>query len=103
MATSKPHKNGSGDSDAGPARISSAATKSEEKAWSWVLALFGTAMDAGILFPPLQAGSFGKISVLSQGLARCVEAFVPFLQFWGCPQDRPTADPRSLEQMNEWA
>lgn len=66
MDTSKPHTNGSGDSDAGSARISSAATKPEGTAWSWVLALFGTAMDAGILFPPLQAGSFGKISVLTQ-------------------------------------
>lgn len=33
--------------------------KSEGTALSWVLALFGTAMGAGILFLPLQAGAFG--------------------------------------------
>lgn len=36
-----------------------APAKSEGTALSWVLALFGTAMGAGILFLPLQAGSFG--------------------------------------------
>ena len=55
MTISKPHANGTGDSAAGSASISSAATKSEGPAWSWVLALFGTAMGAGILFLSLQA------------------------------------------------
>ena len=55
MTISKPHTNGIGESAAGSASISSAATKSEGPAWSWVLALFGTAMGAGILFLPLQA------------------------------------------------
>jgi len=55
MTTSKPYTNGTGDSAAGSASISSAATKSEGPAWSWVLALFGTAMGTGILFLPLQA------------------------------------------------
>lgn len=55
MTISKPHANGTGDSAAGSASISSAATKSEGPAWSWVLALFGTAMGAGTLFLPLQA------------------------------------------------
>jgi len=54
MITSKPHTNGTGDSTAGLASISSAATKSEGTAGSWVLALFGTAVGAGILFLPLQ-------------------------------------------------
>ena len=55
MTISKPHADGTGDSAAGSASISSAATKSEGPAWSWVLALFGTDMSAGILFQPLQA------------------------------------------------
>lgn len=59
MTTSKPHADDTGDSAAGSASISNAATKSEGTAWSWVIALFGTAMGAGILFLPLQAGSFG--------------------------------------------
>ena len=54
MTISKPHTNGTGDSTAGLASISSAATKSEGTAGSWVLALFGTAVGAGILFLPLQ-------------------------------------------------
>jgi len=54
MTISKPHANGTGDSAAGSASISSAATKSVGPAWSWVLALFGTDMSAGILFQPLQ-------------------------------------------------
>lgn len=33
--------------------------KTEGTALGWVLALFGTAMGAGILFLPLQAGTFG--------------------------------------------
>lgn len=54
MTISKPRTNGTGDIAAGSASISSAATKSEGTAWGWVLALFGTAMSAGILFLPLQ-------------------------------------------------
>ncbi|MBK4136903.1 hypothetical protein GWO53_06965 [Corynebacterium macginleyi] len=54
MITSKPHTNGTGNSAAGSASISSAATKSEGPAWRWVLALLGTAIGAGILFLPLQ-------------------------------------------------
>ncbi|WP_141741420.1 MULTISPECIES: hypothetical protein [Corynebacterium] len=54
MTTSKPHADDTGDA-AGSASISSAEPKSEGTAWSWVLALFGTAMGAGILFLPLQA------------------------------------------------
>ncbi|MBK4145762.1 hypothetical protein GWO58_02690 [Corynebacterium macginleyi] len=54
MITSKPHTNGTGNSAAGSASISSAATKSEGPTWRWVLALLGTAIGAGILFLPLQ-------------------------------------------------
>ena len=59
MTNSKPLVTGSGNAAPYSSLMNGDAPKSEGTALSWVLALFGTAMGAGILFLLLQAGSFG--------------------------------------------
>lgn len=59
MTNTKSRTTGSANAVPLSSQMNGDAHKSEGTALSWILALFGTAMGAGILFLPLQAGSFG--------------------------------------------